>query len=122
MNHKFRAWDLNAEEWAKPQIVGNCLYEIQVMDGQTDIYENYELIYGSGMNDITGKEIFQHDIVELDFGKDGKGNYLIHYNDGCFWINNIPLYVHCDKEEPGIPMPKIVGNKYENPELLWKSL
>ena len=72
----------------------------------------------TGLHDKNGKEIYEGDI--LDFGNK---NYVpVVFDNGCFNVFDEPLGWDFDSEE--IPVKtnfnycEIVGNIYENPELL----
>lgn len=69
-----------------------------------------------GLKDITGKEIYEGDIVEWEFnGRSGLSDVV--FREGVFGIrskphhNGLPITVKCLN-------PIVIGNIYESPELL----
>lgn len=118
---KFRAWDKERKiiEVLNPESVGYYLGDSP----------NYKLMQFTGLHDKNGKEIYEGDIVKFHwFGFNGSetdndgigtivyGNpYDMSFSissegNGDFLINDTSHY-----EEPCI---EIIGNIYENPELL----
>lgn len=129
---KFRAW--NKKE--KCFIIDGFIYAymnekgIMGIDGiKTANYhyfpkENYTLMQCTGLKDKNGKLIFEGDICAFDdrknpkydkyFCKD-KGGRIIHYVE---WDENGFKFNHCQFCET--EYMEILGNIYENPELLTK--
>jgi len=82
-----------------------------------DEEKNFVLMQYTGLKDKNGKEIYEGDIVEDDKGK----RYEVR------WCNSYAGFSFEDDEEAipflEIPFPsslKVIGNIYENPELLKK--
>lgn len=76
-----------------------------------DVTDNFLLLQSTDLPDKNRKEIFESFILNLN---EIKG--LVEYRNGCFWVNwedktSSPLYPECREAE-------IIGNIYENPELL----
>jgi len=84
-------------------------------------YVNLKMMQYTGIEDIYGFEIYEGDIVNID-----TGNAKIIFEDGCFWLKeldyqlNTPEYMmlQCCAEVVLNMELKIIGNIYENPELL----
>lgn len=100
---KFRAWDkrFNNMIYDKPMAI------LYLKD------DNHEIMQFTGLLDKQGKEIYEGDIVkhtptfpELE-GKYHIGEIKIEPSRG-ICVNNIPLAFG----------PEVIGNIYENPELL----
>ena len=125
---KFRAWDKsqnkmyqvrrinfdNEDLWLKineTKIMGANLFEV-------------ELMQYTGLKDKNGKEICQGDIVECKCGNTGKTILRqIEYIGDSFCTKNGSFYNQKTKQReycyiPLKPYVKVVGNIYENPELL----
>lgn len=120
MNLKFRAWDLEYEKMVVVDI-------INLEDGKLDFVgygityfrkaKDIELMQSTGFTDKNGREIFEGDVVKM--AKDvyseptyyevirvAAGTYRLESSQhGCeLWLRHDDCY--------------IVGNIYENPELL----
>lgn len=125
---KFRAWDKNKNKmyqvrginfdnedlWLKineTQIMGANLFEV-------------ELMQYTGLKDKNGKEIYKGDIVECKCGNTGKTILRqVEYIGVSFCTKNGSFYNQKTKQReycyiPLKPYVKVVGNIYENPELL----
>jgi len=126
---KFRAWDIAKKQWFKPvhEAYKGDLFDIsiglsgQVIERTININasiinsDNYILNQYTGLVDKNGVEIYEADFI----GK--KGAYVVwseRLSCWCFKFHNdeieTPLY-HDD-----ISKHEVIGNIYENPELLNK--
>lgn len=123
---KFRAWDKEYKkmmEWGK-QLKGLTQNGIKTVmsynsdDGWSDCYnlKDIDLMQYTGLKDKNGKEIYEGDIVEYD---DYNGNICWNEETAMFELNydvNIVTdFDHIYPKEVGV-----IGNIYENPELLEK--
>lgn len=117
---KFRAWDkVNKEMIKTVSIVDSYLNEVRFIDGEPMVsmkFEDVELMQFTGLKDKNGAEIFEGDILQIDGYESA---YPVEWSDGVFYTTHYsdfsPLYkvMECD----GYRI-KIIGNIYENPELL----
>jgi uncharacterized phage protein (TIGR01671 family) len=126
-NLKFRAYDKKEKKWLMgydmPNLGGFSLFGELVLLGEwsgvLDTYlfdrlghkaEDLVVMQYSGLTDKDGKEIYGGDIIE-DFAE---GLREVEFVDGGFWLSE-PYMKHYmpDKENR-----KIVGNVWDNPELL----
>jgi hypothetical protein len=116
---KFRAWDRTNKrmqynfnpvcrgEWSVFNV--SALLESWLMD--------YELMQFTGLLDRNGKEIWEGDIVETACKERGK----IVFSNAAFWIEYLPPFnwdAMCLAELLGVGNCIILGNIWENPELL----
>ena len=80
--------------------------------------DKYPVQQYTGLNDKNGKEIFEGDIVKFkDLYASTNGQELIGaiiFNKAAFWAQVKSNYFYFDTE------PEVIGNIYENPELLKK--
>ena len=110
---KFRAWDKRGKIMCKEEIDDLII----IRDGEVIISDRFVLMQYIARKDINGKNIFESDIVK---GNDFKGvvkfiNFMwqVHRLDAdgeveeWFIISDYPV--------------EVIGNIYENPELLDKS-
>ncbi|MCE2322780.1 YopX family protein [Streptococcus thermophilus] len=132
MNLKFRAWDLEYEKMVGVDI-------INLEDGKLDFIgdgityfrkaKDIELMQSTGLTDKNGKEIFEGDVVT-----DGQtvGDIKHHQTYGFYMIDDKGIERwfsdgNCieDFEEDAETVSEIleiIGNIYENPELLEERL
>ena len=82
--------------------------------------EDIKLIQYTGLKDKNGKEVYEGDIVECYV--DGiKEISKVEFFEGCFCIrakNNDPDYIPCLCTVDTNQTLEIIGNIYENPELI----
>ena len=120
---KFRAWSSGRKEMAKVESIhfkGNAVYLISKYLRLVANLDETELMQFTGQKDMNGKEVFEEDILKLenrDFG-------IVQYNNlNCnYYIQliNYHFNVAIDFKKVFSYQSKveIIGNKYENPELL----
>lgn len=139
--HKFKVWDKKNEEWIEltgDTFLAFCDGKFEVIDGNehyATTLDNVEIVKYTGLKDKDGTEIYEGYIVEINNHK-----YRIHYEIGSFmlvrcsdetdmyeqfencWNDDVyPLsqfYWENDCEENVIYECKVIGNIFENPELL----
>ena len=83
---------------------------------------NYPIEQYTGLKDKDGKEIYEGDIV--DYNDDGECIGVVKYDDPEFYLE-ADLEIHARMFLKGAPHQKVIGNIYDNPELLknyWKKL
>lgn len=127
MTPKFRAWDRARNEMNYKIMVGNCdlsdrnwtcpIIWIEEKKRWLAFDDDYKCIMQStGLTDKNGKEIFEGDILGT---KDGLLNGVIEYrSDLGMWTNSLIRYNNFERLCNVATSREIIGNIYENPELL----
>ena len=124
---KFRAWDKKEKllhtgiDWLDIGLDGK-IYNMQISEGLEET-ERYILMQYTGLKDKNGKEIYEGDILfskKSWYGCDMEYVVFWHNKEACFFLDN--------KKYMEFPMPlsvsnpdgcgEVIGNIYENPELL----
>lgn len=79
----------------------------------------------TGFTDKNGKKIFEGDIVRFDYvnddGNDAHEDFLIFFEHGAFraqYLGNIKCAPNTLYDEIGTDECYVIGNKWDNPELL----
>jgi uncharacterized phage protein (TIGR01671 family) len=136
---KFRAWDKNRKKIFPVRAIIFGRGKVQMQISETDVWpegtwvvedlKNVELVEYTGMKDANGVEIHEGYVVEQSFTELGATEGLfnnppddmtsfigeIKMYEGRWWIDSgswaIPLFSELNQNE-------VVGNIYENPELL----
>jgi uncharacterized phage protein (TIGR01671 family) len=123
MTPKYRAWDKEFKEMVH---VNALVFDEQVIKAtyqngsivKEDV-KNYELMQSTGLKDKNGREIFEKDILDYNGRKvivEWHGSYACFIYEFVDELKNRttewqPLYLSYYKFE-------IIGNIYENPEML----
>ena len=105
---KFRAWNKKTKEWEFAEAMP--VFSISIAE---DLMKDLEIIQFTGLKDKNGKEIYEGYIVKTICRK-----YEVVFEVSEFALKNVNtrqtslkrLYEYQDME--------IIGNKFENPELL----
>lgn len=130
---KFKIWDKTRNKW----LFSNCGQFLLTQDGNVMFHMDgdnplepiidqieYEVLMYTGLKDKNGKEICQGDIVECKCGNTGKTILRqVEYIGVSFCTKNGSFYNQKTKQReycyiPLKPYVKVVGNIFENPELL----
>lgn len=120
---KFKAWDILKQRWSNYKINDGTVY---FMDKNTGVwygsynkrYKDFNLMQYTGLKDEYGDEIYEGDIVKL---RANHGIGVVKYYDewGAFIVEYIKpkklAVLGMNYYEEDI---EVIGNIYENPELL----
>ena len=125
-NLKFRAWNKEEKNWIGQGFngIGLTLSGIASwLDGGEmvcDVDDYVEIMQYTGCNDITGKEIYEGDIVKIDYGDELLIGTMEFYDFAwCIkskYKNGKNLYYPIFCED--VDLIEILVNIYENPEIL----
>jgi len=121
---KFRAWHKELGRMMLIEIMyffffDNELEELElndpVMNDHISVYpDEIELMQSTGLKDKNGKEIFEGDVVSID--TDEFDLLFVKYESGIYWLMDDEECV--EHLSDYYKYVSIVGNIYENPELL----
>ena len=120
--YKFRAWDKENKEMLDIEDLhwDDCTREFLI---RTTMYSDYFdtedmiLMQYTGLHDKNGKEIYESDIVEVTRQCIWEKGIVV-FIDGCFFIKVNETLLALYECEPNNYELKVIGNIYENPELL----
>lgn len=130
---KFRAWDnLHKEmivtgfhvfgEYTLFNLIGQYCFETKGNKSSLERYDDIVVTQYTGLEDKNEKEIYEGDVVKCGYGVG-----IVVFNAGCFmveWIDDKEAYMeflfsrkemYARKDDE---LFEIVGNIYENPELI----
>lgn len=134
---KFRAWDKEKKlmlyvfgiQWWNHHIEKENpekIKEIKTARTNRIFPGDFELMQYTGLKDKNGKEIYSKDIINID---GDEKNYEVNFHQGCFGIIGGDSRHYLLREfvstgtsvsERCIGRIKIIGNKFDNPELIKK--
>ena len=119
---KFRAWHNElgrmmsiSDMWFNVDSLGEIGLNDSVMNDYITVSpDEIELMQSTGLKDKNGKEIFEGDVVSID--TDEFDLLFVKYESGIYWLMDDEECV--EHLSDYYKYVSIVGNIYENPELL----
>lgn len=123
---RFRVWDVELKSMKEVMDIDYRLECVELSDSDGDTYiqgfNNIKLMQSTGLTDKDGKEIFEGDVL-CDGGFEQEDEFVyvtVSYKDGmwiCAQITNDDCGYGGALNE-FIDGYSVIGNRYENPELL----
>jgi uncharacterized phage protein (TIGR01671 family) len=115
---KFRAWNKKKKEMRDVCSLHNSTqpYFVSVYDeekGEIDWFDDLIIMQFTGLKDKNGVEIYEEDLLSNDVGAPVM---RVEFNQGCFTLNGLENLI--SEEVDHTQCLEIIGNIYENPELL----
>ncbi len=114
---KFRAWDSKKKVWTNYQIVDDMIYFMDKFTGvwlRDDDFKRFKLAQYAGSNDKRGKEIYDGYIIRFI-----DRNCLVVWSEkDCAFRIDVDRRITTALRKVHQPDYEIIGNIYENPELL----
>ena len=123
---KFRAWDLKTKKMHTAENINFCgrkTVTVQYNPVKKICLDSAILMQYTGVKDKNGVEIYDGDIIHFPydwFGDSGK-DFIVRWNESCCAFVREPIsgsrmWGHASREI--LSMCEVVGNIYENPELV----
>ena len=118
---RFRAWDkLNNEMSVVEQINFNCGEFESIGYGVSSLRgaDKIELMQSTGLCDKEGTEVFEGDILHHQIQTEY--TFIVKYDKdkGCWYGDGLSRTYRIKITKDFLPYYKVIGNIYENPELL----
>lgn len=139
--HKFKLWNITDKMWLTSncgdfyitldgKVVFQCHHTSQIE--QTEGIAEIKILQYTGLKDINDKEIYEGYIVKCqELRNDILAEYIseVFFEDGCWLVHenkncDVELYLYDNTNPTKSPLTEIeiIGNIYENPELLKEEL
>jgi len=117
---RFRVWCKNKNEWETDEVFlrpGGTLVHLARMGGFVELRPETHIVqFSTNLKDKNGKLIFENDILRQH--KDSGTTLLVKWEkDGHWYVEDKDLFV-VDYLWRWAKVTEIIGNIYENPELL----
>lgn len=124
---KFRAWDKHISKMFPVGIIDYTIHSVYIKQpngfySERD-FDRVELLQFTGLKDGNGKEIYEGDIVKHKYMCDG-----IFYTEAVIYDKNYAsfglkansgtIFYFVELNDDGLNSLEVIGNIYENPELL----
>jgi len=125
---KFRVWNKSTNKWVhgpneEVNLFGECILLGGFMRGVGILELNdCEILQYTGLKDVNGKEVYEGDIIKIYVSDDPEDLQWelgsVTYKECCFWLDNKSPQMLYDFIEDDRLMIEIVGNIFENPDLI----
>jgi uncharacterized phage protein (TIGR01671 family) len=126
---KFRAWDIELGFMVDPDyyfvMFDGSIWFNNCADGEDDLTEQtfkLKIMQYTGLKDKNGKEIYEGDILNNIEAVDIAWRQVVEFETGAFWRKDISKGDDSQWEFDGWETVgedwEVIGNIYENPELL----
>jgi len=119
---KFRAWDKNKREMR--EVTSLNFYDEYIWVDETPMtgdrlpLHTTPIMQYTGLKDKNGKEIFEGDIVEIEYTNNTKEiSYVEFEQDFCIFVLKVNSYDYKELT-PETDCFEVIGNIYEHPHLL----
>lgn len=128
---KFRAWCKINNTMVKPMTIQKMIHQKCSTIPLKSLYRDFTFMQSTGLKDKTGKEIYEGDILLSTASENQKDwkKWRVHYADGRFLIDykqipkdkrkrkNLEIEDLCE-DNVWLYGLEVIGNIYENPELM----
>ena len=127
---KFRGWSVIESKWVYGSLLQSEI-DVNELNVKCQIHERFANDFGiakydvipetvgqfAGLKDKNGKDIYEWDILQTKPQTGENVNQIVEFIDGCFSLKAISSYVHREPRDWAYSCV-IIGNIYQNPELL----
>ena len=117
---KFRAWDGFYRRMVLVDELHIKTNEIRYSQGFNTL-NKFVLMQYTGLKDINGVEIYEGDVARLE-----DGDFEVCFLEGCWYLRRVTTFgtsfgrlweVSAEAQSKSLPF-EVIGNIYENPELI----
>ena len=116
--YKFRAWD-EEKKYMYPSVYFKQVFETKIWEDSG--FDNLQIMQFTGLKDKNGQDVFEWDIVKPIQGMKGEHGVIVWLKDKAKFDINWRYAKNLGKYDYGIESVvdlEVIGNIYENPDLL----